>query len=387
MSFPTFPATLTWNTPYRDRERVSMARYQSGVEQVERVGINRRAQSIDVNIRIQNAEEIQTFLKERRGRPFRLRTDSRLLGEDLFYSCDEWEMPELGKNLWEFRATFNQERGFEPKVAQYLSLSAETLHVSAGQTIALTAGFSGFSSMPALSWTIVSGPGTVTPGIGNLATYSAGLNPYTYNGTAIVRVRVLGTDLKATASLTISKNPGVVSVEIYPATVDRDATDITPTQLVASLNFSGAAGAANAVIWSVRSGTAVLDGSTALTTKVLMPSLDQTVIVRGTAIADSSKWAESIITVRKPALISGIDVFASPPTILPSEVAQLSATVLGVGVFDPAVTWSIVSGGGTLNGTQYTAGPNIGSAVLEAVSVANSLIRQQVTIAIGTSAA
>jgi endo-1,4-beta-xylanase len=377
MTFPTFPATLTWNTPYRDRERVSLARYQAGVEQVERVGINRRSQSIDVNIRIQNADEISTFLRECRGKPFRLRTDSQLLGENLLYSCDEWEMPELGKNLWEFRATFNQERRFEPKIAQYLSLTADAVNLTEGQTIGLTAGLSGFATMPTLSWTIISGTGTITPGVDNLATYES---PLSAGGTAIVRVRVLGTDLEATVSLVVAQNPGVVSVTVSPATVDRNANDITPTVLTASVNRTG--GAANAVLWSIRSGTAALDASTALTTNVLIPNLDQTIVIRATSIADASKWAESIITVLKPALISGINASASPSSLLPGEASQLSATVVGVGVFDPAVTWSIVSGGGTLNGSQYTAGQNAGTVVLEAVSVANPLIKQQTSIVI-----
>lgn len=382
MPFPTFPATLTWNTPYRDRERVSSARYQSGVEQVERVGINRRSQSIDVNIRVQNADEIMTFLKERRGKPFRLRSDSQLLGENLLYSCDEWEMPELGKNLWEFRATFNQERRFEPKIAQYLSLTAETLNVSAGQTIGLTAGLSGFSAMPTLSWSIVSGPGTVTAGVANIATYSAALN--SPSGTTIVRVRLLGTNLEATVSLTVAANPTVTSVQINPATIDRDANNLTPIALTAFVTSSG--GAANAVLWSIRSGTAVLDGSAALTTNVLVPNLDQNVVVRATSIANATMWAESVITVRKPSLISGINASVSPSSLIPGGVAQLSATILGTGTFDPSVIWSIVSGGGTLNGAQYTAGPNVGTVVLEAVSVANPLIKQQVTIAIANPA-
>lgn len=381
MSFPTFPATLTWNTPYRDRERVSTARYQAGVEQVERVGINRRTQSIDVTIRIQNAAEIENFLRERRGRPFRLRTDSQLLGENLLYSCDEWEMPKLGKNLWEFRATFNQERRFEPKIAQYLFLSAETLNLTAGQSIGLTAGLSGFSVMPTLRWSIVSGPGAITPGIDNLATYSSGLN--FSGGTVILRVRVLGTSLEATVNLTIAPNPVVIAVRIVPATVDRNANDINPTLLTASVDRSG--GEANGVLWSIRSGTALLNASTSLTTNVLIPNLDQTIVVRATSIADSSKWAESTITVRKPALISGINASASPSSLSPGGMTQLSAIVVGVGVFDPSVTWSIVSGGGTLNGSIYTASQNVGTVVLEAVSVANPLIKQQLTIAVVNS--
>lgn len=378
MTFPTFPATLTWNTPYRDRERVNSARYQSGVEQVERIGINRRSQSIDVTIRIQNAAEIEAFLRERRGRPFRLPVESRLLGEDLLYSCDEWEMPELGKELWEFRGTFNQERRFEPKIAQYLSLTADRVNAVAGESIQLTAGLSGFSSMPTLSWSIVNGPGAIVAGANGTAVYSTSLG--STGGAVTIRVRVLGTDLEARTTLTIARNPGVVSVQITPSSIDRDAALTNPVSLLASVTTNG--GAANAVLWSIRSGTALLDNSASTTTEILLPGLEQSVTVRATSIADSSKWAESQIRVRRMAIITEIQASAAQTSLIPQGSTALSALVIGTGNFDPSFTWSIVSGDGTLNGTQYTAGTQTGSVILEVVSVGNPLIKRRLTLSI-----
>ncbi len=47
--------------------------------------------------------------------------------------------------------------------------------------------------------------------------------------------------------------------------------------------------------------------------------------------------------------ITGIDATATPPTIASGATSSLTATVSGTGAFNPAVNWSIVSGGGSLS--------------------------------------
>jgi hypothetical protein len=56
------------------------------------------------------------------------------------------------------------------------------------------------------------------------------------------------------------------------------------------------------------------------------------------------------------ASISGINAFANPTTISSGGVSSLGATVIGTSTFNPGVTWSIVSGGGTLSSN---AGANV----------------------------
>jgi hypothetical protein len=77
--------------------------------------------------------------------------------------------------------------------------------------------------------------------------------------------------------------------------------------------------------------------------------------------------------------ISAVSLEANPLIIEPGGTSSLKATVSGTGAFDPGVSWSIVSGGGTLSATSgatvtYSA-TGVASntdVVLKAVSTADS---------------
>ena len=59
---------------------------------------------------------------------------------------------------------------------------------------------------------------------------------------------------------------------------------------------------------------------------------------------------------RTAGTVTGVTVSSSQTTVTTSGSSILSATVTGIGVFSKAVSWGIVSGGGslTLNGSGAT---------------------------------
>ncbi len=90
--------------------------------------------------------------------------------------------------------------------------------------------------------------------------------------------------------------------------------------------------------------------------------------------------------------VSAVTVTAATATLNASATTALTATVTGTGVFDGNVTWSIVSGGGTLSATTgssvtYSAPSAIppSTTVVKATSTADSSKSASVTINVNSS--
>ncbi len=92
--------------------------------------------------------------------------------------------------------------------------------------------------------------------------------------------------------------------------------------------------------------------------------------------------------------ITGIDASATPATIASAATSSLTATVSGTGTFNTAVSWSIVSGGGSLSANTggsvtYTA-PTVTATIpvqIRATAVGDSSLSKTVQVTVNTSAA
>lgn len=92
--------------------------------------------------------------------------------------------------------------------------------------------------------------------------------------------------------------------------------------------------------------------------------------------------------------VSSVSVTASSMTISAGATTNLTATVTGTGNFSPNVTWSVVSGGGTLTNitpttATYTA-PSVTtttSVLLRAVSTTDPTVKGEVSITVSPTSA
>jgi hypothetical protein len=81
--------------------------------------------------------------------------------------------------------------------------------------------------------------------------------------------------------------------------------------------------------------------------------------------------------------ITQVTVTPATATIAPGAQTQLQAAVVGVGAFDPTVTWSVRSGGGAVSPTGlYTAPPAPTTAVVRATSVQDATKFDEATITV-----
>jgi hypothetical protein len=111
MSYPIIPIIHTWNTSYSNTARMNESRNQEGVHRRERLGINLISEEIEGSIVIRNYPEVDEFLRQRRGLPFRLQPENRLLdAPDRLYICREWQGQKLGPGAWRFSGKLEQVR-------------------------------------------------------------------------------------------------------------------------------------------------------------------------------------------------------------------------------------------------------------------------------------
>lgn len=105
-------------------------------------------------------------------------------------------------------------------------------------------------------------------------------------------------------------------------------------------------------------------------------------VVRATNEFGSDTQALSI-TARLAVGITSVTVTPETVTIRPGAQTQLQAAVDGVGAFNPAVTWSVQSGGGAVSPTGlYTAPADETSAVVRAASAQDPTKYDEATITV-----
>lgn len=236
------------------------------------------------------------------------------------------------------------------------------------ETSALTATVLNGDGVSGVTWTIVSGPGTLSDITPFTATYNA---PCPYTSDAIVI-------LKATSVEDPSKSfefpmsvdytppdPPVITGVVIGADPIEIALDGGTSLITAFVTGTGDFDAG--LSWSIVGGTGTgsLSFDTVLT-RILDGLTIGTVTVRATSTGDPSKWAEVTVLVSVPALSvlitgntnlnintldGGTGGMGEPNTF--DHYALLNGIVTGA-VSDSNVTWSIISGPGIMG----SAGPN-----------------------------
>ena len=382
MAYPIIPIVFTWGTPYQSDERVSSARYEDGVEMVERVGINRRKQSIDVNVDITNPVPVDTFLRERRGKPFRIQTINQLLGEDLLFTCAEWELPEKSRGCWTFKAKFVQVRRFEEKTLKLLTIRTNKTVVVNGETATLTAEVVGFESFPSLVWSVKNGVGSVVQTAFNQAEYRAPVNTSDRTTIVIACEALVSGFLRfyAEVSLETVVVPSSEILEAYQTYIYGPR----PRETFYCLLRTGGS-ALRAVNWRIMSGVATLDNPRSSESRfyvdVLFGQISALVILRVTAASDPNVWREySILPALSTGTPTGIEASVDPTQLFVNESTALSGTVVGTGIFSPLIEWLLSQGSGTIATRRYTAGPLPETVILTAYALHASDIRRDITI-------
>jgi hypothetical protein len=128
MTYPVFPAVFPWDTNYKSALRINSSRIQQGVSERSRQGINPVSKSIDLQIKGDQANAIEAFLLERRGRPFRLRYENQFASVEEsgnLYNCTDGTIQRLGDRGFLFQGSIQQVRRW----SQLLTSSPEGLIV------------------------------------------------------------------------------------------------------------------------------------------------------------------------------------------------------------------------------------------------------------------
>ncbi len=216
-----------------------------------------------------------------------------------------------------------------------------------------------FTSTSQLNWTVAAGGGSFSPTSttnGSPTTvFTAGTTANTFLITATSQED--GT-AKATQNVTVV-DPTSVNVSVAPAapTVVSGATQAFTATVTPITN--------TAVTWSV-TGVGSINGSGVYTAPAAPPATPQTVTITATSVAAPTRTGAATVTV--PVL--SITVAPTPVNVPVGFTQQFTATVNGS--TNTTVTWTVFSGGGSVNAAGlYTAPGSTGSAVVRATSVAD----------------
>ena len=115
MPYPLIPLIPAWNNSVTESPALNISKFgDNGVEgRASRYTINftTSSWSISVNLPNNKASNVDTFLRERDGRAFRLSLDG-ITDDGKLYACTEWSVQILGESTSSFTATFEQVRRF-----------------------------------------------------------------------------------------------------------------------------------------------------------------------------------------------------------------------------------------------------------------------------------
>ncbi len=261
----------------------------------------------------------------------------------------------FGRGVWELVA------GATLNVVITSPASAVTLVKSATQNY--TANVTNFVSNTTVNWTVAAGGGifapTSTTNASPTTVFTAGTTANTFLITATAAED--GTNATfATQNVTVV-DPTSVNVVVSPAapTVVSGATQVFTAAVTPITN--------TAVTWGISPAVGSINPTTGLyTAPATPPASAQSVTVTATSTAAPTRTGTATVTI--PVLT--ISVSPTPVNVPLTTQQQFTATV--VGSTNTAVTWSVFSGGGSINGSGlYTPPATTGSAVVRATSVAD----------------
>ncbi|MFC4638831.1 hypothetical protein [Deinococcus hohokamensis] len=190
--------------------------------------------------------------------------------------------------------------------------------------------------------------------------------------------------------LTVNVTPPVpttitgISASAQPSTIIAGETAQLGASLTGTGNFD------RSISWRVVSGGGTLSSDSGSTVRYQAPTQATTAVIRAASAARPSVYTDVTVSVRPP-VVSGVSVSAAPISVPSGGSSLLKATVSGSTGVNPAVTWSVVSGGGTLSSTSgetvtLTAPTGPASVTVRATSVADSSKSATVTVEVAAPA-
>jgi hypothetical protein len=211
---------------------------------------------------------------------------------------------------------------------------------------------------PAVTWSVVSGGGSINSGTG---LFTAG----TTTGLFASTIRAASGSVSGLASVTVVAAAGTLaSITIAPSPASV-ATNGTQQFTATGRDVNGVAIAISpAASWSVVNGGGSIIGASGLfTAGAATGTFSQTIKVTSGSVSGFA----TITVVAPPTTLSSITITPNPATMATGGTQQFSASgqdANGITIpVSPAVTWSVVNGGGTINGSSglFTAGTSTGS--------------------------
>ena len=208
------------------------------------------------------------------------------------------------------------------------------------------------------TWSLVSGGGTLS---------SAGLyTPPNYATTATIKATSNGDATKsgtATISVTVPVTITFVTPTCSPSSVPTNGT----TTCIAAVFGTG--GYSTLVTWFIVSGGGSINSSGVYTAG----SSPTTATIKATSVGDATKSGTATVSVAPSATITSVTPSCSPSSVPTNGTSTCTAVVAGTGSYSSAVTWSVVSGGGSINSSGvYMAGSSPTTATIKATSVGDA---------------
>ena len=188
----------------------------------------------------------------------------------------------------------------------------------------------------AATWTVVAGGGSITSG----GVFTAGAVPGTFTNT----VQATSGAVSGAASVTVTVGP-LASVTVTPNSTTLPANGTQ--QFTAVGKDAGGNVVPITPVWSVVAGGGAVDGAGLFTAGVAPGTFTNTVRATSGALSGAAT-----VTVTAGSLAS-ISIAPNPSTLLPGGTQQFAAVGRDINgnVVPILPTWSVVAGGGVINGT------------------------------------
>ncbi|MCW4469771.1 Ig-like domain-containing protein [Flavobacterium sp. MFBS3-15] len=244
---------------------------------------------------------------------------------------------------------------------------------TAGGTLPLVATVNPAGANQSVTWSVVSGPATVS---------ASGVVTATGNGTVTVRATSVEDPTKFD-DIVITVNAAVAVTDVVITTQGNVPAEITTAggtlPLVATVN---PAGANQAVTWSVVAGS---NFGSVSATGVVTATANGILTVQATSVADPTKFDILDIVVNVPVAVVSVDVATQggvPATITTEGgTLPLTATVNPAGA-NQAVIWSVVSGPATVSASGVVTATSNGTVTIRATSVSDPTKFDEIVITI-----
>jgi phage-related protein len=121
MTYPILPLTPTWGNTESFQADIAKSQYgNAGVELRSLYSINSINGGWEINVSVRNFQELDDFLRSRRGSPFRLSLDGGITDDGKCYICTDWQIQQVGMGVGSFSATINQVRRFVSPLFQII---------------------------------------------------------------------------------------------------------------------------------------------------------------------------------------------------------------------------------------------------------------------------